>query len=178
MRRPAPRRSGLPGNVVVLVVVMGVAGAGKTTVGILLADALRCGFVDGDDLHPAANVERMRRGIPLSDGDRAPWLAAIHAELRAAHERGASIVIACSALRQSHRDAVSGELPVRWVYLKGAAELIRERLLRRTGHFMKADMLASQIAALEEPSDALVVDASEPPGVIVERVLREFRASP
>lgn len=158
-----------------LVVVMGVAGSGKTTVGILLATALRCRFVDGDDLHPGANVARMRRGIPLTDEDRAPWLAAVHAALREARERGESIVVACSALRQSYRDTITGELPVEWVYLKGSAELIGKRLLRRTHHFMKADLLASQLAALEEPTDALVMDVTRPPRVIVEQILSELR---
>lgn len=160
-----------------LVVVMGIAGSGKTTVGRLLAEALQCAFVDGDDLHPAANIALMRRGIPLTDGDRAPWLAAIHATLRVAHEHGECVVVACSALRQSYRDAVAGDLPVEWVYLKGPAELIRERLLRRTGHFMGAGMLASQVATLEEPTDAIVVDVSPPPGVVVESIVGELRES-
>jgi gluconokinase len=158
-----------------IVVVMGVAGSGKTTVGTLLADALQCPFLDGDSLHPAASVEKMARGSPLTRADRAPWLAAIHARLREAFRRGQSLVAGCSALEPSARTILAEGVPIKWVYLQGSMELIRSRLQHRTGHYMKADMLASQFEALEEPSDAIVVDVSYPPRTIVEQVLTELR---
>ena len=158
-----------------IVVVMGVAGSGKTTIGKMLADAIACPFLEGDSLHSRANVEKMSRGIPLTDADRAPWLSAIHARMVEARDRGHSLVVGCSALKQSYRNVLANGLPITWVYLKGSPELIRSRLLHRTSHFMKADMLASQFAALEEPSDALVVDVSESPAAIVERILPELR---
>lgn len=159
----------------IIVVVIGVAGSGKTTVGRMLADAMHCPFLEGDSLHPAPNVEKMTRGIPLTDVDRAPWLAAIHARLLAAFRRGRSLVVGCSALKQSYREVLAEGIPITWVYLKGSAALIRSRLQHRTGHYMKADMLPSQFEALEEPSDAMVVDVSQPPGAILERVLTELR---
>ena len=158
-----------------IVVVMGVAGSGKTTVGTMLADAMHCGFLEGDSLHPAANVEEMSHGIALTDAERAPWLAAIHAHLLDSFTRGECLVVGCSALKQAYRTVLAGGIPITWVYLKGSAALIRSRLQHRTGHYMKADMLASQFKALEEPSDALVVDVSQSPGAIVEQILAELR---
>ena len=158
-----------------IIVVMGVAGSGKTTVGTLLAEAMDCPFLDGDSLHPAANVEKMTRGIPLTDADRAPWLAAIHARLLEAFRNGRSLVVGCSALRQSYRAALAEGIAITWVYLKGSEALVRSRLRHRDGHYMKADMLASQFEALEEPSDAIVLDISNPPRELVEQVLTATR---
>lgn len=154
-----------------IIVVMGVAGSGKTTVGTMLAEAMDCPFLDGDSLHPAANVEKMTRGIPLTDADRAPWLAAIHARLLEAFRNGRSLVVGCSALRQSYRAALAEGIAITWVYLKGSEALIRSRLRHRDGHYMKADMLASQFEALEEPSNAIVLDISNPPRDLVQEVL-------
>jgi gluconokinase len=159
-----------------IVVIMGVSGSGKTTVGTMLADAMHCAFLEGDSLHSAANVAKMSRGIPLTDADRAPWLAAIHARLLDSFTRGESLVVACSALRRSYRMELAEGVTIAWVYLKGSAALIRSRLQHRTGHYMKADMLASQFEALEEPSDALVVDVSQPPAAAVKQILAELRA--
>jgi gluconokinase len=159
---------------VTIVVVMGVAGSGKSTVGTKLADAMRCPFLEGDSLHSAANVEKMSRGIPLTDADRAQWLAAIHARLLDSFTRGECLVVGCSALKQSYRTLLADGIPITWIYLKGSAALIRSRLPHRTGHYMKADMLASQFEALEEPSDALIVDVSQSPGAIVEQILAEL----
>jgi 6-phosphogluconate dehydrogenase len=159
-----------------IVVVMGVAGSGKSTVGPVLAAALRCPFLEGDTLHAAAAVEKMTRGIPLTDRDRAPWLAAIHARLLDAHERNQSLVVACSALSQRHRAILAADVPITWVHLKGAAPLIRSRLQHRAGHYMKAEMLASQLDALEEPAGAIVVDVAQPPLAIVEQVVAELMA--
>lgn len=154
-----------------IVVIMGVTGSGKTTVGTMLAEALQCEFLDGDALHPAANIERMTRGVALTDAHRAPWLAAIRARLLDAAHRDESLVVACSALRQSYRDYLADGIPITWVYLKGAEELIRSRLEHRIGHFAKAELLESQVAALEEPSDAIVADVAMPATEIVERIL-------
>ena len=154
-----------------IVVVMGVAGSGKSTVGTMLADAIDCPFLDGDSLHPAANVEKMTRGIPLTPADRAPWLEAIHARLLDAFSRGQSLVAGCSALEQSSRTILARGVPITWVYLKGPLDLVRARVQRRTGHYMKQDMLASQFGALEEPSDAIVLDISQSARDLVEQVL-------
>jgi gluconokinase len=158
-----------------IVVLMGVAGSGKTTVGTMLADALQCPFLEGDSLHSKANAEKMSHGVPLTDADRAPWLAAIHARLLDAFRRGQSLVAACSALEQSYRAVLAEGIPIMWVYLKGSPALIRSRLQHRNGHFMKAEMLASQFDALEEPFDALVADVSQSPGAIVAQILAELR---
>ena len=160
---------------IVIVVVMGVAGSGKTTIGKMLADAIPCPYLEADSLHAPASIEKMSRGIPLTDADRAPWLSAIHARMVDVYDRGHSLVVGCSALKQSYRAVLAEGLPLTWVYLKGSPELIRSRLLHRESHFMKADMLASQFAALEEPSDALAVDVSASPAAIVDRILSELR---
>ena len=161
-----------------IVGVMGVSGSGKTTVGTRLADAMHCAYLEGDALHSPANVEKMSHGIPLTDADRAPWLAAIHARLLDSFRQGESLVVGCSALKRSYRTVLADGIPITWVYLKGSPALIRSRLQPRSGHYMKADMLASQFDALEEPSDALVVDVSPPPDAIVEQILTELRRPP
>ena len=158
-----------------IVVLMGVAGSGKTTIGEMLAEAIPCPFLEGDSLHSRANVEKMSHGNPLTDADRAPWLAAIHARMVDVYSRGHSIVVACSALKQSYRTVLANGLPLTWVYLKGSPELVRSRISHRASHFMKADMLASQFEALEEPSDALVVEVSASRDAIVERILSALR---
>ncbi len=161
-----------------IIIVMGVAGAGKTLIGTMLAEALRCSFLDADTLHPETNVQEMSRGVPLTDVVRAPWLASIHAALSDAFSRGESIVVACSALKRSYRRILAGDLPVTWVYLKGAEDLILMRLQQRVDHFFRADLLASQVEELEEPAGAIVADVSRPPSVIVERILSELRVNP
>jgi len=158
-----------------IVVVMGVAGSGKTTIGRMLAEATRCAFLEGDTLHSPENVEKMSRGVPLTDADREPWLAAIHARMAAAYARGECLIVGCSALKDSYRRILAGGLPVSWVYLKGSPDLIQDRMLARTDHFMKANMLVSQFKALEEPSDAIVADVSESPDAIVGRILSQLR---
>jgi gluconokinase len=150
---------------------MGVSGAGKTTVGKLLASQLGWAFADADDYHSAANVEKMRNGIPLTDADRAPWLESMRAVIVGWISAGQSGVLACSALKKEYRDRLVVGAEVRVVYLKGDRPLLRERLLGRHGHYMKESMLESQIATLEEPSDALVVDA----GLAPEEIAREIR---
>lgn len=157
-----------------IIVVMGVAGAGKTTIGTLLAERLGCTYLDADALHPQANIEAMRRGLALSDADRAPWLAAIRARIVAAWEAGRSLVVGCSALKASYRAQLSHGVPVTWVYLHGPAELIRSRLRERTDHFFAPQLLDSQLAALEAPQGAIAVDVSLPPAAIVARIVAEL----
>jgi len=154
----------------VIIVVMGVAGSGKSTIGQLLASELRCEFLEGDSLHPPANIEKMTMGIPLTDADRAPWLAAIHARIVDSFQRGQGLVVACSALKQRYRDTLADGVPVTWVYLKGSEEVIRARLLERQHHFFKAQMLASQFADLEEPAGAIVIDVEIAPSVAVRQI--------
>src|SRR5689334_3335820 len=157
---------------------MGVAGSGKTTIGRLLADATQCSYLEGDTLHSRENVEKMARGTPLTDADREPWLAAIHARMVDAFTSGECLVVGCSALKESYRRRLAGGLPVTWVYLKGSPDLILARMLGRANHFMKANMVASQFEALEEPSDAIVVDVADAPEAIVGRLISELRRSP
>jgi gluconokinase len=155
-----------------LLLLMGVTASGKTTVGHLLAERLGWPFFDGDDFHPPANVEKMRHGIPLTDEDRAPWLAALHDLLAKAEERGESAILGCSALKAVYRAVLSeGLKTLRVVYLQGDPATLQARLDRRVGHFMPRTMLPSQMAALEEPADALVVNAALPAHVIVQQIL-------
>lgn len=150
---------------------MGVAGAGKTTVGRAFARATGRVFHDADDFHPPANVERMRRGVPLTDADRAPWLAALRDLVADSIAAGTPAVLACSALRDAYRAAlVPAAAPpgaVCFVYLDASPALIERRLATRRGHFMPAALAASQFATLEEPYDAIRVDAALPVDEIV-----------
>jgi gluconokinase len=164
-----------PSVVPLVIVVMGAAGAGKTTVGRALADALHWSFVDADDLHTGPNIDKMRRGEPLTDDDRAPWLVAVHAAIGCAVDRQTPAVIACSALRAHHRHLLrDGRAAVRFVYLKAHEDLLRARLTNRVGHFAGPGLVASQLAHLEEPHEALTVDASAPPEIIVEDIRHAF----
>lgn len=150
---------------------MGVAGSGKTTIGRRLAAALACSFLEGDTLHPPASLEAMQRGVPLTDHEREPWLDAVHARMRDAAAAGTSLVVACSALKGSYRARLERGLAVRWVYLAGDHQLIRERLRERRDHFFPPGLLDSQWHDLEEPADAIVIDVSQPPRAIVAQVL-------
>jgi gluconokinase len=140
------------------VVVMGVCGCGKTTVGRALADELGWVFLDADAFHPEANVAKMAAGVALTDADRWPWLDRLSEALRTLHASGRHAVLACSALRQTYRDRLAAAGEVRWAYLKGDAATIEPRLASRRGHYMPPSLLASQFAALEEPATAIVVD--------------------
>lgn len=160
---------------VTAIVVMGVSGAGKTTIGKALAQRLGVDFVDADDLHPPANVARMRAGLPLTDADRAPWLARVRRVIDDARRARLQVVIACSALKHCYRQAISGDdADVRIVWLTGAPELIRRRMQAREGHFMTAAMLDSQLATLEPPApDERItgVDVDATPPAIVEGII-------
>jgi gluconokinase len=160
-----------------IVVAMGVAGSGKTTIGQLLAAELHCDFLDGDTLHPATNIRKMAQGIPLTDADRAPWLAAIRARIVESFDAGRPLVVACSALKQQYRDTLAAGVPLVWVYLKGSEEVIGARLRKRPQHFMKAQMLASQFADLEEPTDAIVIDVAVAPAVAVRQIVDSLSAA-
>ena len=154
-----------------VVVLMGVSGAGKTEIGTRLAKALGGTFAEGDDYHPPANVAKMRAGVPLDDADRGPWLEAMSREIGAWLDAGRTVVLACSALKQRYRDILKAGRPgVRFVHLKGDEALIRARLADRRGHYMPASLLESQLAALEEPSDAITVAIDAPPDAIVAEI--------
>ena len=145
-----------------IVVVMGVCGCGKTTVGKALAAALGWRFFDADDFHPPANIEKMAAGIPLTDTDRWPWLDRLAAEMGAIERAGGHAVLACSALRQAYRDRLAVAGDVRFVHLRGDRATIAARVAARPGHYMPATLVDSQFAALELPAEAIDVDITLP----------------
>jgi gluconokinase len=161
----------------VILIVMGVVGAGKTTVGTLLAQKLGWQFADADNFHPAANVEKIRRGIPLDDSDRAPWLATLHNAILQWKVEGQNAVLACSSLKRKYRKelVVDG---VHFVYLKGDYELIKQRLRSRTGHFASASILKSQFEDLETPDDAITVEIDKTPEAMVSEIIDKLKSSP
>jgi gluconokinase len=159
---------------------MGVSGSGKTLIGALLAGALGLEFIEGDAHHSPENVARMSAGIPLTDEDRHVWLATIAARLGTARREFLGLVVSCSALKRSYRDVLrAGSADVQFVYLEGDRSLIEQRLAARRGHFMPSSLLDSQLAALEPPSPdehAWVCDVSQPPDVIVARLIERSRS--
>jgi gluconokinase len=161
-----------------VIVVMGIAGAGKTTVGRALAESLGWAFDDADDFHPTANVEKMRAGVPLGDADRAPWLATLRERIGRRLIGGEHGVLACSALKQSYRDALLptevGRGAVAFVHLDVAPAVAERRLAERRGHYMQASLIASQVATLEPPRDALCLDAELPVPVLISYIRRAF----
>ncbi len=158
-----------------IVILMGVSGSGKTTVGRMLASALGWDFRDGDDLHPAANRDKMNSGVALTDDDRRPWLAAIRAMIDEYLSRGQNVVVACSALKRSYREMLAADpARVRFVWLDGSRELIARRISARRDHFMSAELLASQFADLEEPADAPRIDVAAPPAEIIATIRRSL----
>jgi len=151
-----------------IVVVMGVSGSGKTTIGKLLAARLRCAFLDGDDYHPPSSVEKMAAGAPLTDEDRWPWLQELNGKLIAEHKA----VLACSALKESYRSVLAGGLSdCRFVHLRGSLELIKSRLKARQHRYMPASLLESQFATLEPPARAIEVDIGQTPARCVDGIL-------
>lgn len=161
-----------------VLLLMGVTASGKTTVGHLLRDQLGWPFYDGDDFHPPANIDKMSKGIPLTDDDRRPWLESLHRVMADAEAAGTSAIVASSALKEAYRQILSDGLrTLRIVFLKGDPATLQDRLDHRVGHFMPKTMLPSQMAALEEPKDAIVVNAGQPPNVIVQQILDALKLS-
>ena len=153
---------------------MGVSGAGKTTVAAELAQELGWEFLDSDWFHSAANVTKMHAGIPLDDADRVPWLGALRSETERAIRENRNLTLACSALKESYREQLMVGPEVRFVYLKGTFEVLRQRLVHRSGHFMTEKLLASQLETLEEPAGAITVDADRPTAEIVAEIRRQL----
>ena len=160
-------------------VVMGVSGCGKSSVGRRLARALGLDFIEGDELHPPHNVALMAAGTALTDHDRADWLAEIAARLGAAHTAGRGLVVACSALKRSYRDVLRAPCPgLRFIHLHGTPELLRQRVKARTGHYMPPSLLDSQLATLEPPGtdeDALAFDITRPSNQVAAAVLARLQ---
>ncbi len=156
-----------------VIFVMGVSGSGKSTIARMLSEALGLEFVEGDDHHPASNIDKMASGTPLTDEDRWPWLAALNQVALQHQEDGC--VIACSALKESYRQVLGQNLTIKphWLYLKGDYDLIYERMQKRE-HFMDATMLQSQFDALEEPKEAIIVDISGSPELVIQKIKNEI----
>jgi gluconokinase len=157
-----------------IVILMGVVGSGKTTIGQLLAEQLGWKFADADDFHSISNVEKIRHGVPLTDADRAPWLHSLRDAITRWIAEGGNVVLACSALKRSYRQELALGPRVRFVYLKGTRALIAKRLQSRHGHFANEQILASQFADLEEPQDALTVSISGTPREIADEIRKRL----
>jgi gluconokinase len=153
-----------------VIILMGVTAAGKTTVGQALAAELHWEFADADDYHSVGNVAKMHAGIPLTDADRDPWLAALHQAISEWLAAGANVVLACSALKATYRQRLAIAPGVKLVYLHATRELIAARLAERRNHYMNPSLIDSQFATLQEPPDAVTVDASQPTEVIVAKI--------
>lgn len=158
-----------------IIILMGVAGSGKTTIGTRLAEMLGWSFFDADEFHSMSNIDKMRQGTPLTDEDRQPWLAALRQRIVEWLEEDLEVVLACSALKASYRDQLLVDPSrVRLVYLKGSFALIQKRMIERPSHFMPEGLLASQFATLEEPDDVFSVDIALRPHEIVQRIRKEL----
>ena len=160
-----------------VLVLMGVVGSGKTTVGKLLAMELGWKFADADDFHSPASIEKIRRGVSLDNHDRAPWLSALRNAIEQWSAAKQNAVLACSALKRSYRDQLRAG-PVQFVYLKGSYELILSRLRSRHGHFASESILASQFADIEEPDDAITVAVDQTPEAIAAKIRAQLKPPP
>jgi gluconokinase len=168
----------MPTNHPQAVVLMGVAGSGKTAVGMQVAQKLDWIFLDADNFHPPANIEKMKHGMPLNDEDRAPWLQRLHDELQNQMTEGHSVILACSALKESYRNVLRDETtPPIFVYLDVDPQTIRDRLQHRTAHFFPKELMESQFAALEKPKDAIIIDARKQLEDVVEHVIEALTGS-
>jgi gluconokinase len=161
----------------VIVIIMGTTGAGKTTIGTMLATQLNWQFADADTFHPPANIEKMSHGIPLTDADRAPWLEAMRKAILETIAAGKNVVLACSALKRAYRDKLRPSPEAKIVYLKGDYALFAERIRHRHGHFAGEQILAGQFADLEEPMDAITIDAAHSPEEIVAEIRERLALS-
>ncbi|MBD2532473.1 gluconokinase [Nostoc flagelliforme FACHB-838] len=154
-----------------IIIVMGVSGSGKTTIGKLLADSLSWEFSDADTFHSPENIDKMRRGIPLSEADRIPWLQDLQTAIKHWLQESKNVVLACSALKNSYRQfLVLDSERIKLVYLKGSYELIQKRLQERSNHYMGEELLSSQFYTLEEPLDTISIDVAQPPQIIVQNI--------
>ncbi|MBC1216557.1 gluconokinase [Trichormus variabilis ARAD] len=151
-----------------IIIIMGVSGSGKTTIGQMLAESLHWEFYDADSFHSLENIEKMRRGIPLDDADRIPWLQSLQTAITNWLQNNRNVVLACSALKASYRQFLLLDTDIKLVYLQGTFELIQTRLQKREHHFMNVELLTSQFASLEEPDDVIRVDISQSPQVIIQ----------
>jgi gluconokinase len=161
----------------VIAIIMGTTGAGKTTIGTMLAAQFKWQFADADTFHPPANIEKMSRGIPLNDADRAPWLEAMRKAILEWIAAGKNVVLACSALKRAYREELRPSPEVKIIYLKGDYALFAERIHHRHGHFAGEGILAGQFADLEEPDDAITIDAERSPDEIVAQIRRRLALS-
>lgn len=156
-----------------IIVVMGIAASGKSTLGLALAKNLGWEFLEGDDYHPQVNIEKMSSGTPLNDEDRLPWLRSINQALCQLDKSGRNAVLACSALKQHYREILAqGIQQMRYVYLYGNPQLVRERIANRKGHFMPPELIDSQISTMEPPQNAIRVNIEQPVETQTEKVLQ------
>lgn len=153
---------------------MGVSGSGKSTIGKLLSKKLGWQFFEGDSYHPDSNIQKMKSGVPLNDEDRKPWLLKLREIIERALSKNENIILSCSALKESYRKVLCINDDVKIVYLKGSIDVIKERMIKRENHFMKTNLLQSQFEALEEPSNAIVVDINNPSEKILELISQKI----
>jgi gluconokinase len=158
-----------------ILILMGVTGSGKTTIGRMFTGEVGWKYFDADDFHPDANIEKMKVGVPLNDADRQPWLARVREVISDCLERGEAAAVSCSALKESYRKLLIIDERVKLVYLQGSSDLIRQRLTNRSGHYMNPALLDSQFETLEEPLDCLRIDVSASPDKIVRLIKEHFR---
>lgn len=157
-----------------VLIIMGVSGCGKTTIGKMLSAKLNWKYFEGDEYHPQENIEKMKNGIPLDDSDRKPWLLKLRSIIQDSQNQKNNIVLTCSSLKESYRNILKVNNEVKFVYLKGSYGLIEKRMSERKDHFMKPGMLQSQFDALEEPADAIIIDIDNSSENILTQILNKL----